>query len=82
MANTNLPSGFIQPILKVGVALSTGNKNSYNRDYQYRAYSNHLPSDQHFDLLTHQAATFWLWVMDEIHRGRANRNTAREQHNG
>ena len=71
MQNTNINNGFIQPFIpEDGASLPR------TRDWQYRAWSTHL--DQPFDLLTHSAAVYWLWVIDEIHRGRQNRNRTRD----
>ena len=67
MTNTNIHNGFIQPIMP---------EDRRTRDWQYRAWSNHRAEP--FDLLTHGAAVYWLWVIDEIEGGRSNRNKARE----
>jgi hypothetical protein len=67
--NTQINNGFIQPIMP---------EDRRTRDWQYRAWSNHLGADESFTLLTHGAAVYWLWVIDEIHRGRQNRNRARD----
>jgi len=67
MTNTNINNGFIQPIMP---------EDHRTRDWQYRAWSQH--EEAPFDLLTHSAAVYWLWVMDEIHMGRANRNRTRD----
>jgi hypothetical protein len=65
MPNTNINNGFIQRVIPL---------ERRSHEWEYRAYSNHLASNQYFDLLTHSAAVYWLWVIDEIYRGRSNRN--------